>query len=373
MLVQSLEIIRLRASQRTTFLLFRLHASTGRSGLGEATMGGDDATKAAAARRLFEGCLAGRPVADHDTLTAELKAALGPHPPIAHATACSALEQALWDLRGQQEGVPVYALLGDRQREHVTLYANINRGTLDRTPAGFAARAQQAAAQGFQAIKCAPFDQVEPQRLHEPAVRAAIELGIERVAAVRAAIGPQVALMVDCHNRFDSQTALAIAERLAPFDLRWFEEPVRAHAGLAEVGGRCTLPLAGGESLYGLQQFAELLDRVPLRFVMPDVKHCGGVGELWRIGAMARERGVAVAPHNPSGPLATLASAHVGIALPTFDLLEYQWNEVPWAAELLDPPEQIVAGRLAVADRPGLGVRLNEAVVRKHTIALDAT
>jgi galactonate dehydratase len=185
---------------------------------------------------------------------------------------------------------------------------------------------------------------------------------------MREAIGPDIELMVDCHSFFDVPLAERVARRLEPQDLAWFEEPVAPDRvkETREIRRRIKQPMAGGELLYGLEGFAELCRNQTVDVIMPDVKHCGGLIELTRIAAAAEQQGVAVAPHNPSGPVSTAASVPVCAVLKNFRLLEVQWGEVEWRHDILSPPEQFVDGTLRVPDRPGFGVELNERVVRAH-------
>lgn len=393
--LSALEVIRLRATPKTTVLVLRLATDDGSTGLGEGSAAGSDAAVAAAAADLFAAVLADQPVTSIARLIEELRSLAGPMPGIARATAASALEQCLWDLRGQDVGLPIYALLGGQRRDRIPLYANVNRGLIDRSPAAFAERGRQAASSGFRAVKCAPFDGVRPEAVRESDTRGAIELGIERVQAVRRAIGDEVDLMVDCHGRFDRETAVEVASRLASYDLLWLEEPLSTHpdmhvlaavrdgdpfmahqevdptyGGLGDVAAASPIPLAGGEFFFGLAQFEEVLRTGALRYLMPDVKHCGGLWEALRIGTLAEAHQVSLAPHNPSGAVATLASAHLGAALVAFDRLEYQWLEVPWRASLLDPPERVEHGMLFLPDGPGLGARLDERTVTRYRVGL---
>jgi galactonate dehydratase len=131
---------------------------------------------------------------------------------------------------------------------------------------------------------------------------------------------------------------------------------------------RISQPMAGGEVLFGMAGFAPLTRTKAVNVIMPDVKHCGGLLELTRIAAMADADGVAVAPHNPSGPVSTAASVQVCAVLRNFRLLELQWGEAGWRGELLDPPERFVDGSIAVPSRPGLGVALNDAVALAHAL-----
>ena len=127
-------------------------------------------------------------------------------------------------------------------------------------------------------------------------------------------------------------------------------------------------PMAGGGVLFGVAGFAPLTRNQAVQVIMPDVKHCGGLLELTRIAAMADADGVAVAPHNPSGPVSTAATVQACAVLKNFRLLEYQWGEAAWRHELLSPPELFANGGIEVPDRPGFGVELNDPLVRAHPL-----
>jgi len=304
--IQELRTWRARVSARSTFLFFEMLTTAGRTGTGEATMSGDDPGAVAAATRLFDGLLAGRPLDDIPQAVDQLVGTPGTRGSLVTATAVSALEQCGWDLRGQARGLPVHELLGGARRDAVRLYANINRGTADRSPEGFAAAAAGAVAAGFDAVKCAPFDGVAPRHdVTDPLVRA----GLERVRAVRAA-APRALFMVDCHGRLGADTARRIIPVLGELDIFWLEEPLATNPHTRSMTGRqpkragdpdlawlngCGIPIAGGEFEYGIDGFDALLRRVPLSFVMPDVKHCGGVWTTTALGTVAASRGVGFA------------------------------------------------------------------------------
>jgi L-alanine-DL-glutamate epimerase-like enolase superfamily enzyme len=129
--------------------------------------------------------------------------------------------------------------------------------------------------------------------------------------------------------------------------------------------------LAGGEFEYGISGFRDVLDAGVLGCVMPDVKHCGGLRTAMTVDALAAERGVTVAPHNPGGPVATLASLHVCAAATAFEVLEYQWREVDEPERLLLPFEPRIGGKLSCPDRPGFGSSLNDDAVLEYAIPLD--
>jgi galactonate dehydratase len=284
------------------------------------------------------------------------------------ATACSAIEQALWDLAGKSLDVPTCSLLGGPIRDTLPVYANINRATNPRTPAGFAAAAKKAVAEGFRAVKAAPFDGFPPPGSPAAAIEAAVESGIASLVAMREAIGPDIELMVDCHSFFDVPLAVRVAHRLDPQRLAWYEEPVPPEKlqETREIHNQIQQPMAAGEILYGIAGFAPLSRDRTVHVIMPDVKHCGGLLELTRIAAVADSDGVTVAPHNPSGPVSTAASIQVCAVLDNFRILEFQWGEVDWRHDIVTPPERFENGTINVPKRPGFGIELNEKVVRAH-------
>ena len=193
--------------------------------------------------------------------------------------------------------------------------------------------------------------------------------GLERVRAVRRAIGAGARVLVDCHSRFSKEAAPAVARELATLDVGWFEEPVQptsASADLAAIAGAAPVPVAGGESGYGVEFFDSLLDQRAVAVVMPDIKYCGGVAEAARAGRSAVGRGGGVSLHSPSGPVSLLASAHVTAAVDGAMPLEHAVHEVDWRADLIEPAERIEGGRLLLPSSAGLGAALNPALTRRH-------
>ncbi len=374
--ITGVELIPVRATQRTVWLFARLQTDVGLTGLGEASdaFGYANTTRAQANEMQAELQHCAALMINRSPLeSADYRARGRPRAQaggLVAATAYSAIEQALWDLAGKLLERPVHDLLGGRQRDSLPVYANVNRAAQPRTPAGFAATAAAAVAEGFRAIKLAPFDGFQRAQSAHPESAPAVEAGIACVAAVREAVGADVELMVDAHSLFDVPLAIAVAERLAPFRLAWYEEPVAPELTreTLEIRRRVEQPMAGGELLFGSEGFAPLCRERAVDVIMPDVKHCGGIQELLRIAALAELDGVAVAPHNPSGPVSTAASVQACAALPNFRLLELQWGEVPWRRELIAPSESFRAGRIAVPDAPGFGIELDLRIARAHPV-----
>lgn len=285
-------------------------------------------------------------------------------------TAISGIRTAVAQLDAMREGVSLATFLGARgDVASVRLYANINRSLFatDRTPADFGRVAERAARAGFTTFKCAPFDEVSPPSSPERILDDAA-LGLARVRAVRAAIGDDATALVDCHSRFERETAPIIADELAKLNVGWFEEPVQPRSDpddLAAIARWARMPLAGGESGYGVEFFDSLLDGEAVSIVMPDIKHCGGAVEAVTIGRSARARGKGFSMHSPSGPVSLLASGHATAALPDSLPLEHAVYEADWRAELLTPPERVEDGRLWLTTGPGLGAELDWDLVRR--------
>ncbi len=285
-------------------------------------------------------------------------------------TAVSALRTAVAQLQATRSGQSLTKLLGGEDVESVPLYANINRHLLtrERSPKAFADAAELAVQRGFDIIKCAPFDEASPPSSEEDIVEMAGP-GIERVAAIRDAVGPDVGLLVDCHSRFEIHTAPLVAAEVAKFNIGWFEEPISPNddpSGLSSVAAKVSMAVAGGESGYSARFFEDLMRRNAVSIIMPDVKYCGGVAEACKAGRSAARSGAGISLHSPSGPISLLASAHVTAAVENAMPLEHAVYEADWRADLIEPRERIEEGRLWFAGGTGLGVTLNDDVVSRY-------
>jgi galactonate dehydratase len=291
-------------------------------------------------------------------------------------TAFSGIEQALWDINGKTLGVPVHQLLGGKVRDKIKTYANINRATNEKDANGrrpavaFQKSAELALKQGFKAIKMAPFDEMRPLPSNSQQIRQDIDHAIQCLEAVRKTIGDGVDLLLDVHSHLDQPLGIEVAKRVEPLNLFWFEEPVNPEKYVLEtkaITESTSKTTAGGESIFGREGFTQIIQEKALDILMPDVKHCGGILELKYIAAMAETAGLQVAPHNPSGPIATAASVQAVATIPNFTILELAHGEVPWRNNIITPQEEFVDGFAIVSDRPGLGFQLNLNEVAKHT------
>jgi galactonate dehydratase len=371
MRITEIEPVIVHVNQRGDWVFLRIHTDEGITGLGEASHSLNDSLLVAAVNAMKPRIL-GRSPFEIQALWHQFA---GMHGGRVTATALSGIEQALWDIVGQALGVPIHTLFGGAVRKRIRLYANINRHVVDRSPMGFAAAARQAVAEGFTAVKLAPFDELRAPDHIRTGPKAAWFKGVQRVEAVRDAIGEEIDLMVDCHGRMETSEAITVGKALAAYNLMWYEEPVshKYPDQLAHITRHVPMPTASVESIFGIENMrAFLLERV-VDVLMPDVKHCGGLLEAINIANAARLNRLLVAPHNPSGPVATVASAHITGVIPNFLILEYAWGEVDWRSTLLDPIEPISEGYLTLSESPGLGYRLNPDVVAAHSVTVPGS
>jgi galactonate dehydratase len=281
-------------------------------------------------------------------------------------SALSAIEQAMWDVVGKACGQPVYNLLGGPCRDRIRVYAN---GWSDRasSPAEFAEQAAAVVARGFTALKFDPFS--NPWRTHIG--REAEELAVERVRAVRQAVGPSVEILVEVHRRLAPNEAIRMANRLEAFEPFWYEEPIDAEDmdGLAEVRRRISLPVVTGEALYSKNQFAQVFASRAADILNPDVCNCGGILALKEIAAMAEPHHVAVAPHNYNSTTVGLASTlQVSACMPNFLITEYFVNHEAVGREIARTPFDVVDSAIALPTAPGLGIELDEAALARYPL-----
>lgn len=360
--IDGFETFRVKVNHRGDWVLLRTRTTSGLTGIGDCSQSGNDARAITLAGDYLQA-LKGRSIFDVEWLRQWSREEIARTGRTA-AVALSAIEQSLWDLQGQALGIPTYQLFGGRLRSSIRQYANINRMTTDRTPAGFARSVEQAVAAGFDAIKMAPFDGT-------PAAGAArtafIERGVECARAARGVLGSARDLLVDVHSVMSLDEGLALLTALEPLRLYWLEEvsPPEPLSVLAAINKAAPMTTAGGEALYGLPAFYQYAAAGAADVLMPDVKWCGGMLELRKVAAMAEAMGLRVSPHGPASPVGNIAISHLCAALPNIEINEFAFAEAPWRAELIDPPEAFDRGHLAVSDRPGFGIRLNDALIRR--------
>jgi galactonate dehydratase len=278
-------------------------------------------------------------------------------------TAISGVEIAMWDLIGKASGRPVYELLGGRARDRLPAYANGWYGGA-RTPADYARRAREVVERGYAALKFDPFG-VAWQEMSQPEMEEAERI----VAAVRAAVGDRIDLMIEVHGRLSAGCAIEMGRRLAPYRPAWYEEPVTPHSLdlLKEVKEALPFPIAAGERLYMFEEFSRLTALGACDVVQMDLAHCGGLAIGRKIAALAEPHGQRLAPHCSIGPVALCAAVHFGWATPGVMIQEnFGDYDVPWRSDLVCGWNLCARGEFQIPSAPGLGIEIDPAACAAH-------
>ena len=346
---------------RCNFLFVKIETDEGISGIGEGTLEYKDMALLGAVEDI-KRALIGRDPSQIELITHELYRdsywRLGP----VLQSAVSAVDMALWDIKGKKLGVPVYELLGGKVRDDVPMYANCWFSGAN-TAEEFAAAAKMAKDFGMKALKWDPFGKAYMYMDREDFMKS---IGI--VEAVRGAVGNDVDLLIECHGRFDIATGIRIANAVKPFDPFFIEEPTPpdSYDAIAEVHRKSPVPVAGGERLYGVQQMREYLDKGCVDYVQPDISHCGGITALKKMAALAETHYVSLAPHNPSGPVANAATLAIAGCTNNFRILEITMTDVSWRKQLTTERVRFADGKIEIPTGVGLGLELNEEACLQH-------
>ena len=272
--------------------------------------------------------------------------------------AISGIEIALWDIKGQALGAPVYELLGGRVRDRIWTYGRWDGPTPERA----VENAMNHVEQGLTALKGDPFE-------HRGIFidRDSEDLAIEKMKAVREAVGNGVELLVEVHGRLSPSDAIRVGNRLEEFRPFFYEEPVPPQNldALKKVSDHVNIPIATGERLLTKFDFAELFPLHAVDLIQPDIVQAGGILELKKIAAMAEAHYVGIQPHNCYGPFATIASLHLDACTPNFLIQEggiHAWYQ---DATVGDFPVQ-KDGYFSLPPGPGLGVAMSEEWLAAH-------
>ncbi len=344
------------------YLFVRLTTDTGLTGLGEATLEWQEMAVQTLLHEWAEERILGVCPFDIEQVFGDLVRDQYQGGPTV-MTVISALEVACWDIIGKACGQPVYRLLGGRARDMLPAYANgWYGGTV--TPQDYARRAREVVARGYSGMKFDPFEQAWKD-MSQAQMRAAQDI----VAAVREAVGDQVELMIEVHGRLSVGCAIDMGRRLAPYRPAWYEEPVSPHSLdlLAEVKRALPFPIAAGERLYMLEEFARAASMRACDILQPDLAHCGGLSFGKKIAALCKPQDLHLAPHCSIGPVALCAAIHFGWATPQVLVQEnFADYDAPWRNELVSGWKPMAAGRYILPDKPGLGIELDDAACARH-------
>ena len=290
----------------------------------------------------------------------------------------SALDIALWDIKGKVFNVPVYKLLGGKRRDNLRTYASqLQFGWSDHaetltTLDEYREVSKKAVAEGYDAIKIdfftyAPEDgrrytDEDCTRLLSPKLVDVVE---SRVAAVREAIGPNVDIIMENHSRPDAQSAVQLGRAVQKYNIFYFEEPNTPNPKTAKfISSKLSMPIAHGERVYSRWQYAPFFEDQSTQVIQPDLGNCGGLTEGKKICDMAYVYDISVQAHVCASPLSTAVALHLESVIPNFVIHEHHTNNLkPWNKELCTVDWQPVDGKFKVPEGPGLGCEFTDKVL----------
>jgi galactonate dehydratase len=351
------------------FCLVRIETDAGITGIGESGAWGQLEASAASITKYAEYLVGKdpRPIEHHWNVMLRANHFTGG----AISGAVSAIDIALWDIKGKSFGVPVYELLGGRMRHKARIYGHVKGRTIE-TLLGEAKRLK---AEGFTALgHLNPLLDEEESVPYYKSHADKIETAIDNVRRLREAVGPSVDLCIEIHRRLTLPEAIALARGIEKYTPMFYEDPLRPNSfdAMAQVAEHINIPIATGERFTSLYQFQTLLTRNAVQYLRPDVCLCGGITGTKKIAAIAEAHDAWIVPHNPLSPVSTAACLQVAACIPNFAIQEYpsRTPEIDGGAALLGNDlatglEDQIDGFLAIPEAPGIGLELVNDIERR--------
>ena len=269
--------------------------------------------------------------------------------------AVSAIDIALWDIKGKHYQAPVWDLLGGRCRDKIRLHLLGGAGT----PDAMITAARETVEEGFTALKFDPVHHIDT------GIDRMVKTAVDLVAAAREGGGPDLDIIIEVHRKLTPMTALTLAEALASFNLYFFEDPIQIDSiqTQSEVARRSNVPMGNGERLTTIWEFRELLESGGPQYVRPDVGLAGGLSHCRKIAAIAESYHCAVVTHNFLGPLLTAASIHLDATIPNFITQEYSKRDEDEVNAVYRCAHRREGGYIPLPEVPGLGVELVDDLI----------
>ncbi len=283
-------------------------------------------------------------------------------------SAISGIESALWDITGQVAGVPIWQLLGGKFRDKIRIYNDCHAGETE-IPEAYAAKAREVEARGFTAIK---FD-IDPlpsrrDRYNRCISNDDIAHYVEVVTAIRESLDSNTDLAIDAHWFYAPVDILKVAHAFEDLDLLWLEDPCPPEniAAMEGITKSTRTPICTGENFYTRFGFRDLIETQAADIISPDMAKAGGLLEGRRIADLADMYYIPIAPHNIGSPVQTVANCHVMAAVPNFLVLEFHHLDNPFWDGIVNEGPLIQEGYIDVPNLPGLGVTLNEDLIKQN-------
>ena len=278
-------------------------------------------------------------------------------------TAVSAFDIACWDIIGKHFGAPVHQLIGGATRTKIRMYSN---GWYDNcvTPEQYGMRAKKYQAMGYTALKFDPFGEYYDW-INEEGLR----IAYDRVKAVHDSTHGKVDLLIEHHGRFNPNSAISVAKRLAEFDPLFMEEPIHPDnlEALKKYRRKTDVRVALGERLLTKESVLYVCSNDLTDFLQADITNIGGITQALKVCAIAEAYGVEMAFHNAFGPVQNAATIQIDAMIPNFLIQESFWDVFPqWKRDLVSNQPRVVRGHIEVPTKPGLGIEVDEGVLEEH-------
>ena len=278
--------------------------------------------------------------------------------------ALSAIDIALWDIKGKRFEVPIYELLSGKTRDKVRCYMHVgmynpNSKSKHGTTDALVEDALSAAKKGFTAVRFSPYS--DEFFMHKYFTEWASE-SVKNVGEVREAVGDSVDVCVEIHRQMSPAEGISLGKQLEQFSPFFYEDPMLPDSPnlMADIQKNCNIPIATGERFTSIYEFQQLLEAKATSYIRPDLCLAGGISGCKKISAMAESHHIKVIPHNPLSPVSTAACVQLDASIPNFALQEYTGEDKPPKSDLIENPITLDNGYLIVPEGPGLGITLNE-------------
>ena len=269
--------------------------------------------------------------------------------------ALSAIDIALWDIKGKRLSVPIYELLSGKTRDKVRCYMHVYGNTLD----DLVKDSLEKVKMGFTAIRFSPYS---PEFYKHKSLSEWIEDAVSRVGAVKETVGDGVDLCIEIHRQMNPAESISLGKKLEKFSPFFYEDPMLpdSPSTMKEIKDNCTIPIATGERFTSIFDFQQLLELNATDYIRPDLCLASGISGCKKISAMAEAKHIKVIPHNPLSPISTAACVQLDASIPNFALQEYTGESEYPKKDLIKNPIKLDKGYLIVPDEVGLGITINE-------------
>ncbi len=355
-----MKITKVEALMLDRFCFARIETDEGLTGIGESGTWGQLEATAASINKYAEYLVGKdpRPIEHHWNVMLRANHFTGG----AISGAVSAIDIALWDIKGKYHNVPVYELLGGQMRNKARIYGHVK----GRTRETLIAEAKRLKAEGITALgHLNPLLDEDESSVYYKSHAQKIGDAVETVRLLREAVGPEVDLCVEIHRRLTPPEAIALGRAIEQYTPMFFEDPLRPNSfdAMAWVADHVNIPVATGERFTSMYQFQTLLTRHAVEYLRPDVCLCGGITGAKKIAAIAEAHDAWIVPHNPLSPVSTAACLQIAACIPNFAIQEYpsrtpelDGGTAALGAELVTGLDDHVKGFMAIPQTPGIGV-----------------